>query len=92
MHEPGARVEGHRAEVHVRGPRWRTSCTCGLRVDVSDVGSACLVLVQHLQAAVRDGARVVGSGHGDDDGSSGVREPRRPRPSPGTGTVELDSA
>jgi len=89
MHEPGAWVEGHRGAVRGHGVLSQVSCSCGRRFAAqSSVQDACLVLVQHLQWVVRDGARVVRGG--DEDGLAGVREPRRPLPSPGSGTVELD--
>lgn len=92
--EPGARVEGHRAAVHERGASWQVSCTCGRSAAQPSVGAACLALVMHLEAAVRDGARVVRDEDDSDDGggSAGVREPRRPVPSSGGGTAGLDLA
>ena len=77
--------------VHGRGLISQVSCSCGRRFAAQpSVQGACLVLVQHLQSVVRDGARVVRGG--DDGGLAGVREPRRPMPSLGSGTVELDIA
>ncbi len=91
MHEPGAWVEGHRGAVRGRGLVSQVSCSCGHRFAAQpSVQGACLVLVQHLQSVVRDGARVARGG--DDDGLAGVREPRRPMPSLGSGTAELDIA
>ena len=82
MQEPGARVDGHRGAVRADGLTARASCTCGQAfVDQPTVAGACLLLVQHLQTAVRGGALVVPGG--DDDGPAGVREPRRPVPSSG---------
>ena len=67
------------------------SCSCGRPfVEQPSVQGACLALVLHLQAVVRDGATVIGGE--DDDGSAGVREPRRPVPPRGSGSVELDIA
>ena len=93
MDEPGARVEGHRGAVRRSGSGAQASCSCGrVLPDGLTVPGACLTLVQHLQAAVRNGAAVSRGGEGDDDGSAGVREPRRPLPSAGSGGVELDIA
>jgi hypothetical protein len=90
MDEPGAWVDGHRGAVRGRGLLSPVSCSCGHPFAAQpSVQGACLVLVHHLQSVVRDGARVV---RGDDDGLAGVREPRRPVPSLGSGTVELDIA
>ena len=91
MHEPGARVEGHRSVVRGDGHTTEVVCSCGQPFGPqASVPSACLVLVRHLQTAVRQGAQVL---PGDDDGGlAGVREPRRPVPSSGSGSVELDIA
>ncbi len=92
MHQPGAWVEGHRGAVRWHSLVSQVSCSCGHRLAAQpSVQGACLVLVQHLQSAVRDGARVVRDGD-DDGGQAGVREPRRPMPPLGSGTVELDIA
>ena len=91
MREPGAWVVGHRAAVRGSRSGVQASCSCGrVLPEGLTVPGACLTLVQHLQAAVRDGA-AVSSGE-DDDGSAGVREPRRPLPPAGGGRVELDLA
>lgn len=67
----------------------QASCSCGrVLPEGLTVPGACLTLVQHLQAAVRHGAEV--SSREDDDGSAGVREPRRPLPPAAGGGVELD--
>jgi hypothetical protein len=50
------------------------------------VEGGCLAVVQHLLAAVRDGAKVVT----DDDGLAGVREPRRPKSPLGSISTEAD--
>lgn len=95
MREPGAWVEGHRGAVRAQGRSSRAECGCGhTSVAMASVQGACLALVLHLQAAVRDGAVVRrGDGDGDDGGGggglAGVREPRRPAPSRGSGGVEL---
>lgn len=90
MHEPGAQVEGHRGRVRAGGSAVQASCSCGHRfTESSSVQGACLALVQHLQKVVRDGAVVRGGG---DDGLAGVREPRRPVPPHGGGSVELGIA
>lgn len=91
--EPGASVQGHGGGVRTRGPQAQASCDCGAALSAQpSVPAACLTLLLHLQAAVRDGALVVGRGGGEDDGGglAGVREPRRPVPSPGSGSVRLD--
>jgi hypothetical protein len=86
MREPGARVDGHRGAVHGRDRGPQVSCSCGQPfVAQSSVQGACLALVQHLEAVVRNGAEVVRGG--DDDGLAGVREPRRPSPAAGSGSV-----
>ena len=91
MREPGARVEGHRGAVRGSGSGAQAWCSCGRGLPEGlTVPGACLTLVQHLRAAVRNGAAVSRGGEGD--GSSGVREPRRPLPSAGSGGVELDIA
>lgn len=93
MHEPGAWVEGHRGAVRpsASGSGAQASCSCGhVLPEGMTVPGACLTLVQHLRASVRDGAQVF-RGDGD-DGTAGVREPRRPLPSAGSGGVELDIA
>ena len=91
MRVPGASVEGHRGAVRVRGRDAETRCSCGRPFpDQPTVQAACLVLVLHLQAAVRDGAGVTGPD--DDDGAAGVREPRGPVPSRGSGGVAYDGA
>ena len=78
MREPGARVQGHAARLEPSEGRLRVACGCGYRsFGFATQASACLLLVVHLQAAVRGGARVA---PGDDDGLAGVREPRRPVP------------
>ena len=90
MRVPGASVDGHRGAVDRRGLSAQASCTCGEFSSVQpSVQGACLLLVMHLQAAVRDGARVT---YDDDDGLAGVREPRGPVPSRGGGSAELDIA
>lgn len=87
----GARVEGHRARVVGRESDARVSCSCGQPFAVHpSAAGACLALVLHLDAAVRDGARVLTGGADGDDGSAGVREPRRPLPPHGSGGVGLD--
>lgn len=93
MREPGAQVAGHRATVSWRDLDSTVACSCGYAVQAQpSVQGACLSLVQHLEAAVRDGAEVVRGGEGGGDGLAGVREPRRPLPSAGSGGVELDRA
>jgi hypothetical protein len=88
---PGASVAGHRGAVRARAAGAQASCSCGRPfLAQPDVAAACLALLLHLQAAVRDGAPVTGGD--DDDGLGGVREPRRPPPSSGGGGVELDIA
>ncbi len=75
MKQPGARVRGHRALVRNEPSAAWPSCECGYPfVPQPTVEGGCLAVVQHLLAAVRDGAKVVT----DDDGLAGVREPRRP--------------
>ena len=87
----GARVEGHRARVVGRESDARVSCSCGQPFAAqTSAWSACHALVLHLDAAVRDGARVLTGGEDGDDGSAGVREPRRPFPPDGSGAVGLD--
>lgn len=77
MHRPGARVEGHATLVRESADGSVAACSCGyVAGSALTPGAACLLAVQHLQGAVRDGARVVD----DDDGLAGVREPRRPLP------------
>lgn len=89
MDEPGARVEGHRATVRQQGLALEVVCSCGHAFPAqSSVPGACLTLVRHLEAVVRAGARVRRGG--EDGGTAGVREPRRPVPPDGTGTVQLD--
>lgn len=85
MRVPGASVDGHRGAVRVRGGVGRASCSCGRPfLDQPTVQGACLVLVLHLQAVVRDG------GSADGGGGAGVREPRRPVPSWDSGAAALD--
>lgn len=89
---PGASVDGHRGAVRACAAGAQASCSCGRPfLAQPDVAAACLALLLHLQAAVRDGARVTGGGD-DADGLGGVRAPRRPPPSSGSGGVELDIA
>ena len=89
MRVPGASVEGHRAVVRLLGRNAVASCSCGsTSVVLPSAYSACMALVRHLQAAVRDGATVTAP----DDGLAGVREPRSPVPSGGSGSVALDPA
>ena len=91
MRVPGAWVEGHRGAVRGRGLIAQASCSCGRPFPAQpSVQGACLALVLHLQAVVRDGAKVRGGD--DDDGLAGVREPRGPVPSRGSGSLELDIA
>jgi len=78
MDNPGAKVVGHRASVRAADTGLRVECSCGHITPVSqEESNACLMLVMHLEAAVRKGAPVV---RGDDDGLAGVCEPRRPLP------------
>jgi hypothetical protein len=92
MRVPGASVQGHRAVVRVLGGGAEMSCTCGSTSPVQPSAyGACLALVLHLEAAVRGGATVVGP-EDDGDGRAGVREPRRPVPSGGSGSVAVDEA
>lgn len=92
MRVPGASVEGHRAVVRLQGRHAEVSCTCGhASLLMPSAYAACVALVRHLQAMVRDGARVNGP-EDDGGGSAGVREPRRPVPSGGSGSVALDPA
>ena len=79
MPRVGARVVGHAA--YVRGTREGAAveCSCGHRTPRDrSLGVACAELVRHLDDAVRGGAEVVDGD--DDDGTTGVREPRRPLP------------
>lgn len=88
MREPGARVEGHQGLVRRSGATARVACACGYPfTPQATVQGACLALAQHLQGAVRDGARVIPG----DEGLAGVREPRRPLTPLGSATVELDA-
>ena len=88
MHRPGGRVVGHRTVVRGDAAAPQVVCDCGYASSVmSSVWMACEMLVAHLQEEVRAGAPVVFDGG---DGQAGVREPRRPRPSSGSGSVALD--
>ena len=90
MRVPGARVLGHSAVV--RGDRTGSYClcSCGYRSQVRGVlDASCLALTQHLQDSVRRGAPVT---YGEDGGESGVREPRRPSPPPGSLSAEARPA
>jgi hypothetical protein len=89
MHRPGGRVLGHRAVVRGQAGSPRVLCECGYAsAELPSVWLACEGLVVHLQEEVRAGALVVfGDGR---DGTAGVREPRRPRPSSGSGAAALD--
>lgn len=87
MREAGAWVEGHRGSVRARGQTVQALCACGYPfAQQASIQGACLALVQHLQGAVRNGAKVLPG----DDGPAGVREPRRPLAPLGSGSVELD--
>ena len=92
MRIPGARVDGHRGAVLARPTGAQAACSCERPFPPQpSVAGACLALVLHLQGAVRDGARVVlpGDDDGLGDGLGGVREPRGPVPSTGSGGAEL---
>ena len=81
-------MEGHQGSVRGTGDAAQASCTCGYPfTPQASVQGACLALAHHLQAAVRDGARVIPG----DEGLAGVREPRRPLMPLGSSTVELDA-
>jgi hypothetical protein len=87
MQTPGAWVLGHRAVVRGSEGDCRAVCTCGYQSQVTaSLDNTCFVLVDHLQQAVRGGAKVMGR----DDGPSGVREPRRPLRPLGSSGAELD--
>jgi len=78
MDSPGAKVVGHHASVRAADAGLRVECSCGHVTPVSsEESNVCLMLVMHLESAVRKGAPVV---PGDDDGLAGLREPRRPLP------------
>ncbi len=92
MRIPGARVDGHRGAVLARWNGAQAACSCDRPFPPQpSTSGACLALLLHLQAAVRDGARVLlpGDDDGRDDGLGGVREPRGPVPSTGSGGAEL---
>ncbi len=75
MKEPGAWVVGHHAVVRGDAQGTFAVCSCGWSSSFTAViDRSCTALVDHLQAVVRAGAPVM---HGD-DGTAGVREPRRP--------------
>jgi hypothetical protein len=89
---PGARVAGHSGAVLARPTGAQATCSCDRPFPPQpSVSGACLALVLHLQGAVRDGARVVlpGDDDGPDDGLGGVREPRGPLPSVGSGGAQV---
>lgn len=87
MKQPGARVRGQRARVGNEPSAARPRCECGYPfVPLPTMEGGCLAVVQHLLAAVRDGAEVVP----DDDGLAGVREPRRPKGPLGSISTEAD--
>ena len=90
MQRPGAQVRGHHAVVHRTDSELLiASCSCGYRSpSFAGEAEACLVLMLHLQSAVRGGAQVLDDG----DGLAGVREPRRPLPPHDHGTATRDTA
>jgi hypothetical protein len=84
---PGARVEGHCAVVRGTAGASFATCDCGYRSRSGpSVEVSCELLVSHLQAEVRAGARVLF----DDGGQAGVREPRVPVRPLGSLDVRLD--
>jgi len=75
MREPGAWVVGHHAVVHGDAEGTSAVCTCGwASAFTAVIDRSCTALVDHLQAVVRAGAPVMRG----DDGTAGMREPRRP--------------
>ena len=87
MREVGAYVIGHRARVRGGSEGSYASCPCGWQSQVTgSVDNSCLALVDHLQQQVRYGARVARG----DDGTAGVREPRRPLRPAGTAGAVVD--
>jgi hypothetical protein len=78
-------VLGHRAAVRYDKDGSRVLCSCGYKsVTPLALDAACLSLVMHLQSVVHRGATVIDG----DDGLAGVREPRRPYPPHGSGSME----
>lgn len=76
MRVPGAQVVGHRASVRSLATGAVAACSCGYASPpAAHVHGACLLVAMHLQHEVRSGAEVSWG----DDGTAGVREPRRPR-------------
>lgn len=77
MRRRGARVAGHTTVARVSPDGTSLACSCGYAsaLALSHPG-ACLLLVQHLEDAVRRGAAVI---EGDGGDPAGVREPRNPR-------------
>lgn len=88
MRTPGAWVLGHRAQVTRSDAGTAAVCSCGyVSLQTASLDNSCLSLVDHLQGAVRAGARVMRG----DDGLAGVREPRRPLRPLGSADAALDA-
>ena len=86
---PGVRVRGHHATILQADGGMVANCSCGyLSPTFTGRGEPCLLLMLHLQSAVRRGTQLTDDG----DGLAGVREPRRPRPSHDHGTATRDTA